>query len=297
MHFKQVSNNTEQNIYCMIVDFLSDFYGKSRPRTKRNKLGYRKPRVKPVPESLIWDINEQEIPVELFREKRTSWRFAFTKDNKLTVRIPIVEAESEAKLLYDVQKRLSDRMKKKPNLNDFFNPKEYLGGDVLIFGAQTYTLSVFIEARKTNTARLTVVKGRKMIEFKLDAYAEPKVRRKDMATLLSRIVSADHLPSFSRRVHELNEKHFGEHAKEIKNISFKYNHSNWGSCSSAGNLNFSSRLLFAPQDVQDYVIIHELAHLIELNHSDAFWQLVANAMPNYTEKENWLKENGTACRF
>jgi predicted metal-dependent hydrolase len=62
-------------------------------------------------------------------------------------------------------------------------------------------------------------------------------------------------------------------------------------------LNFSSRLLFAPQDVQDYVIIHELAHLIELNHSDAFWQLVADAMPNYSEKENWLKENGAACRF
>ena len=281
----------------MIIDFLSDFYGKNRPRTKRNKMGYLKPRVKPVAESLIWDINEQEVPVELFREKRTSWRFSFTKDNKLNVRIPLLQADSEAKLLYDVQKKLSDRMKKNPILNDFFNAKEYLGGDVLVFGAQTYTLSVFIEVRKTNTARLTVVKDKKIIEFKLDAYADKKVRQKDMATLLSRIISADHLPKFSRRVHELNDKHFKKYAKTIKNISFKYNHSNWGSCSSRSNLNFSSRLLFAPQDVQDYVIIHELAHLIELNHSDAFWQLVADAMPNYTEKENWLKENGTACRF
>lgn len=281
----------------MIIDFLSDFYGKNRPRTKRNKMGYRKPRQKPVAESLIWDINEQEIPVDLFREQRTSWRFSFSKDSKLTVRIPLVSPESEAKLLYDVQKKLSERMKKNPVLNDFFNAKEYLGGDVLVFGSQTYTLSVFIEVRKTNTARLTVVKGKKIIEFKLDAYADKKARQKDMATLLSRIISADHLPSFSRRVHELNQKHFKKYAKEIKNISFKYNHSNWGSCSSKSNLNFSSRLLFAPQDVQDYVIIHELAHLIELNHSDAFWKLVADAMPDYTDKENWLKENGAACRF
>lgn len=260
-------------------------------------MGYKKPRAKPVAESLIWDINEQEIPVDLFREKRTSWRFSFSKDNKLVVRIPLVDAESEAKLLYDVQKRLSERMKKNPVLNHFFSPKEYLGGDILIFGAQTYTLSVFIEARKTNTARLTVEKGKKIIEFKLDAYAAPKARQKDMATLLSRVISADHLPSFSKRVHELNDKCFGKYAKKIKKISFKYNHSNWGSCSSTGNLNFSSRLLFAPQDVQDYVIVHELAHLIELNHSAAFWQLVADAMPNYSEKENWLKENGAACRF
>jgi hypothetical protein len=198
----------------MIIDFLSDFYGKNRPRTKRNKMGYTKPRAKPVPESLIWDINEQEVPVDLFREKRTSWRFSFSKANKLTVRIPLVGPESEAKLLYDVQKRLSERMKKNPTLNNFFNPKEYIGGDVLIFGAQTYTLSVFIEARKTNTARLTVVKGKKIIEFKLDAYAAPKARQKDMATLLSRVISADHLPSFSKRVHELNDIPIGAAARQ-----------------------------------------------------------------------------------
>ena len=57
------------------------------------------------------------------------------------------------------------------------------------------------------------------------------------------------------------------------------------------------RLLFAPPEVVDYVIIHELAHLIELNHSHRFWAEVARAMPNYEEQEAWLKKYGAACDF
>ncbi|MDV7393186.1 M48 family metallopeptidase, partial [Arthrospira platensis SPKY1] len=77
----------------------------------------------------------------------------------------------------------------------------------------------------------------------------------------------------------------------------KYNSSNWGSCSSGRNINLSTRLLFAPPAVQDYVIIHELAHLVELNHSDRFWKLVSEIMPDYEEKEKWLKEYGHLCEF
>jgi predicted metal-dependent hydrolase len=55
--------------------------------------------------------------------------------------------------------------------------------------------------------------------------------------------------------------------------------------------------LFAPKDVFDYICIHELAHLVEQNHSDKFWALVEKAMPDYMEKEKWLKENRGLCKF
>ncbi|MCA9365610.1 M48 family metallopeptidase [Candidatus Kaiserbacteria bacterium] len=55
----------------------------------------------------------------------------------------------------------------------------------------------------------------------------------------------------------------------------------WGSCTSLKNLNFSYRLLFLPPHLQDYIIVHELCHLSELNHSPAFWDLVAMTMPDY----------------
>lgn len=67
--------------------------------------------------------------------------------------------------------------------------------------------------------------------------------------------------------------------------------SRWGSCSSKGNLNFNSSLIQAPDSVIDYVIIHELAHLIELNHSPKFWNIVEKFCPDYQEAEKWLKDN------
>jgi predicted metal-dependent hydrolase len=66
----------------------------------------------------------------------------------------------------------------------------------------------------------------------------------------------------------------------------------WGSCSSQGLLTFSWRLIQAPTDVFDYVCAHEVAHLIHLNHSPSFWQVVACLCPHYEESRQWLKTNG-----
>jgi predicted metal-dependent hydrolase len=66
----------------------------------------------------------------------------------------------------------------------------------------------------------------------------------------------------------------------------------WGSCTLKGNLNFNWRLIKTPQYVIKYIVIHELSHLLELNHSDLFWTIVKVQMPNYLEAKEWLKENG-----
>lgn len=66
----------------------------------------------------------------------------------------------------------------------------------------------------------------------------------------------------------------------------------WGSCTNMGNLSFSWRLIMAPLPVVDYVVIHELVHLIEKNHSKSFWDKVQFFMPDYKVQKNWLKKNG-----
>jgi predicted metal-dependent hydrolase len=68
--------------------------------------------------------------------------------------------------------------------------------------------------------------------------------------------------------------------------------SRWGSCSSRGSLNFSWRLILAPSPILDYVVIHELAHLRELNHSPRFWTILAEHCPDYPLHQAWLKEHG-----
>ena len=66
----------------------------------------------------------------------------------------------------------------------------------------------------------------------------------------------------------------------------------WGSCSSQGGLNFNCLLAQAPEYVRRYVVIHELCHLREMNHSPAFWHLVASQMPDYPKAKEWLKTEG-----
>lgn len=75
-------------------------------------------------------------------------------------------------------------------------------------------------------------------------------------------------------------------------ISIRHQKTRWGSCSAKGNLNFNCLLMLAPEDVRDYVVVHELCHRKEMNHSAAFWAEVARVVPDYKEKERWLKENG-----
>jgi len=77
--------------------------------------------------------------------------------------------------------------------------------------------------------------------------------------------------------------------KQVKISSAK---TRWGSCSSKGTLNFTWRLVMAPLDVIDYVVVHELAHLRVKDHSSKFWKVVESIYPEYKKQRKWLRENG-----
>lgn len=79
---------------------------------------------------------------------------------------------------------------------------------------------------------------------------------------------------------------------EVKAIRIKDQKTRWGSCSSLHNLNFNWRLIMAPGEVLDYVVVHELCHLTHMNHSRDFWNMVEKVMPDYRVYRKWLKDNG-----
>ena len=75
-------------------------------------------------------------------------------------------------------------------------------------------------------------------------------------------------------------------------ITIRGQKTRWGSCSSRGNLNFNWKLMLCPQEVQDYVVVHELAHLKEMNHSPAFYREVEKVLPDYRRQIQWLRVYG-----
>ena len=78
-----------------------------------------------------------------------------------------------------------------------------------------------------------------------------------------------------------------------QNISIRAQRTRWGSCSSKGNLSFNCLLALVPPEVLDYVVVHELCHRIEMNHSILFWNAVAAILPDYAIHRKWLKDNGS----
>lgn len=80
-------------------------------------------------------------------------------------------------------------------------------------------------------------------------------------------------------------------------VTLRNQKTRWGSCSMLKNLNFNWRLIMAPIEVIDYVVVHEMCHLKQMNHSFRFWALVAEAIPNYKEVRKWLRNNHYLLRI
>jgi predicted metal-dependent hydrolase len=231
-----------------------------------------------------------ELPVEVTLERRRDTRFGIT-GKRVSLRMPAgVQPDYIRQQLAGLQVWVDKVMTEKPALREPFLEKIYRTGDVLEVGQRRYLLHVSIEPRGTHSGKLIG----DTIHLQISEQATPAQRTRACKTLMSRVVAGDFYPEIRRRVLDWNDRSFRQH---IKSINLKYNHSNWGSCSAHNNVNLSTRLLFAPIDVQDYVILHELAHLVELNHSDRFWALVEHHMPDYREKEKWLKVNRAKCDF
>lgn len=93
---------------------------------------------------------------------------------------------------------------------------------------------------------------------------------------------------FEERVRAINK----EAGHRVNRIFIRGQKTRWGSCSRLGNLSFNWRLIMAPAEVIDYIVIHELSHLKEMNHSAGFWRLVENLCPDYKKHRQWLRENG-----
>lgn len=113
---------------------------------------------------------------------------------------------------------------------------------------------------------------------------------------------------YKNKPKEIIAKFYQQNAKDLifsrveffsKKHDFKYTKlrlsnakGHFGSCNSKNTLSFSWRLMMAPIDVIDYVVVHELSHILQKNHSKKFWNLVEEILPNYKESRKWLKENG-----
>lgn len=92
------------------------------------------------------------------------------------------------------------------------------------------------------------------------------------------------------------DRHAATLGRRVSDITLRDTRSRWGSCTAEGRLMFSWRLVMAPPSVLDYVAAHEVAHLVEMNHSDRFWAVVEGLYPGWQAQRAWLRAEGTALQ-
>lgn len=235
------------------------------------------------------DIEGVSILVKVYEEPRNNVRASMTQNGAI-LRMPSGLKPQKKIEFYDWFKEWLKGQLQHEKSKNLLVGKTYETGDVIEVYNRRYILDIQYINRKTHGAKLK----KNTIYLSLNANDVTANVQKSTRQLISRIVGQDCLLEFEKRVDYWNDNYFQE---TINTIRFKNNQTNWGSCSSKRNLNFSTRLLFATPEAIDYVIVHELAHLKELNHSARFWKIVSDVMPNYKQYENWLHKNGHLCQF
>jgi len=241
-------------------------------------------------ETEILEINGTKYPVKIHYEKRNNSRVSIRRTT-INIRIPsFLEDKEKNEQLKKMKNWAKGKIIENP---EKFRPKQqkgYKDSDIVKINDEEFILRIEFKDKKSSSARL----AGNTIKLSISNNLSKEEQNNHVSSLISRCIADKRLPKLQEKIHKLNKTHFNQ---KINRIFFKHNKSNWGSCSNAGNINISTRLLFAPDDILEYVCIHELAHLIEQNHSNKFWTLVEKAMPDYKEKERWLKENGKLCEF
>ena len=158
-----------------------------------------------------------------------------------------------------------------------------------------------LKAIKQESAKTISILGEEYQIILNDPHIKEPIRIVDKQLVISSVIAHDKvkplLATFLKKIFKKEvERYTVLKANELQvkysKITVRDTVSRWGSCSSSGNLSFSWRLILAPKNVMEYVIVHELCHLKEMNHSIRFWKLVESVCPEYKAARAWLENNG-----
>jgi predicted metal-dependent hydrolase len=211
---------------------------------------------------------------QIIRSKRKTLALIVRPDGSLIVRAPLRTAEKSIREFIEthaewVVKKQAEALAALPAA-----PKQYIPGEMFMYLGNAYPLEL--------------VKGQKeplLLEenFKLATSVQDNAR-----LAFERWYRAQARQILTERV----DLYANQYGFQYKRIGITSARTRWGSCSANGSLNFSWRLILAPLEAVDYVVVHELVHTVFHNHSKRFWKKVETIMPDYKERRKWLRKNG-----
>jgi len=215
---------------------------------------------------------------KLVRSKRKTLSLIVETDGTLTARAPLRMKETDIRRFIE-EKKDWIKQKQAKALKEAVTPHQFVDGERFLYLGKEFTLRIVPDGKPA------LFMGR---VFNLTRSAQPRAK-----SVFEAWYKKQARKVLSERVEFFAHK-YGFNVGKVRISSAR---TRWGSYSSKGTLSFTWRLVMAPPEIVDYVVVHELCHSKELNHSKAFWARVGMILPDYEQRRKWLKDNGRLLVF
>ena len=228
-------------------------------------------------------LGDKELKYILTRSSRKTIGITIDKNGLVKVTSPYRVSESYInELLHKksswIQKKIADLESKVAKAN---SPKIFSNGEAFFYLGKIFELKI---CKNSNCKKATV----KLDGINIVIYSPLSIDTDSIKKTLKqwyveqfRLIATDRINYYSSKIGVFPKK-----------VTIREQKTRWGSCSSEGNINLNWKLIMASLDVLDYVIVHELCHMIAMNHSEEFWEIVGAYSPQYKDYRAWLRHNG-----
>lgn len=232
------------------------------------------------------EINNGKINYSIVKTKRKTIGITVDRNGKVKVSAPLYVSEKEIREVVQektdwIAKKVNEVRKR--NLNTV--PKEFVSGEEFLYLGEKYTLKI---------AELDLANPEVLMQTDtIVVYIFKGLTGESRKQVVKETLVKWYRQCFTEVVEERIEKYSLHLNVSPRKVVVKDQKTRWGSCSEKGNINLNWRLVMAPIEIIDYVVVHELCHLRIMNHSKDFWNLIESILPNYRENREWLKVNGS----
>jgi len=227
----------------------------------------------------------EEIPYTLIKSKRKTIGIKITDGGEVVVSAPLRASDKVIEEIVVKKARwIVEKLKLVKEIQNKIEKREYISGTLIRVLGKEYELKV----------EEVMIKGAsvKFDGSKFNVRVNEGLTKEGKQQFIKEVLVL-WMRKKAKEVFEERTRYYANRLQLNPNkITIKEQKTLWGSCSSKNNINFNWRLIMAPIEILDYVIVHELSHLKHRNHSKNYWDFVKEAMIDYEERRQWLKANG-----
>ena len=222
-------------------------------------------------------IVHQNLSVQVVRTKRIKTASIQIRDGLVKAVVP--DQISDFKVETLIKKRMPWIRKKLQDESKIISPskKEYVSGECLTYLGKNYRLKVIANSKSS----IKLISG----------YIVASTSKKSPNNI-KELLTQWYIDHAIERLKEKTDRYANIIGVSPSTVSVRDYKSKWGSCSSDGKISYNWRIIMSPHRVVDYIVIHELCHMLEHNHSKEFWRHVSNNCKDFIECRDWLKING-----